>query len=283
MTRFEMPGVLKIALLLLLLASTGTANAAVTHAIGIARASAEDEIRYIEHHQYLPDGTHRIAYYDPALNLLLSKALSYEGKPQHPAVQQLDHKASDQISIVTSERSARMTGSLQPETPYTFELADDVVIDAGFDGFIRAAWAQLMTGSKQQIRMIVAGVPAMLKMTLKLDGQTDGFTRFSITPANLLLRLALPGVQLTYDNNRRLVQYKGPSNLSRQPGDSREVTINFSHHESEFASPTLLAEWLPGDNRSALAGSPDKSMACQSRPSDPLMQCERNTHPANLQ
>ena len=61
-----------ISMALLLIVSMASIAAGQQNFIGVAR-DTDSEVQYIEHHQYLDSGEHRINYYSPELTLLVQK------------------------------------------------------------------------------------------------------------------------------------------------------------------------------------------------------------------
>ena len=163
-----------------------TALANTLHSVGIARDS-EERIRYIEHHQYLDSGDHLVSYYDPEMNLLLRKELSYPGLPQQPSLRQTDPVNEVQITVSSDRGQAMMIRQTpEGEETFAFELSEQVIIDAGFDTFIRSGWDTFDTRPEQRLKLAVAGQFRLIDMEISYLGETNGLREFTITPRNWL-------------------------------------------------------------------------------------------------
>jgi len=242
-TRNPIIGFLALAAILLLSVAP-IVSGSVHHSIGIAR-DVNATVSYIEHHQYLESGHHLIRYYDNDLNLVLTKELSYPELPQHPTLQQTDLVNQTEIKIEINNTTALMTRpTSKEEGHFRFELTADVMIDAGFDAYIRANWSSFDAQPSQSFRLAIAGQRRLIQMELSLleDG-ADGAV-FSVKPRNWLLRTLIPNILLSYDAKRQLIRYQGFSNL-KQPGRKRNVVISFDHYDSARPLSMPLTEWLP--------------------------------------
>ncbi len=244
--RLLRPGV-AIALSLTLLALNATAT--VKHSIGIAR-NADETVRYIEHHQYLQDGRHEVRYYDADNQLVLFKEIRYPELPQHPIISQADFLRAMTTTVEQDKDTATITRSSPDDAEsFSFELNDDIIIEAGFDAYVRANFQQLQRQRTAAFKFAVPGQTRLLGMKLTYIGREENLFRFTIEPKNWVVRLLVSGIDLYYDGDAKLVRYQGFSNLKPPAGESREVQIDFRHYESEQSLDSPLAEWLPGAQR----------------------------------
>ena len=222
----------------------GTAYGSVQHSVGIARGG-DSSVSYIEHHQYFESGEHVIRFYDSDLRLLLTKELSYPDLPQHPTLMQTDTLRQTEVTIAIDQTTAVMTKLSTKETDvFQFELTEDVIIDAGFDAYIRENWRSFQTQPVQHFQFAIAGQSRLIQMQImKVDSDAEGAS-FTITPRNWLVRMVLPTTSLSYNATRQLTRYEGFSNLKRS-GESRNVEISFEHYQMETPLTMPLVEWLP--------------------------------------
>ncbi len=222
-------------------------GASVTHTIGVARDQDDQEIRYIEHHQYLADGQHRVRYFSPEYELLAEKVMFYPGLPQHPTLTQSDFVTDTQITIALQDEIAEMikTNSDEETSSFRFALADNIVIDAGFDTYIRANWEAFADSPKQRVKFAVAGQPRLLEMEIRRQPGQNGQTTYTVRPTNWLVRVLLPEIKLAYTEDRQLLRYEGFSNLKPGPGEGRHVVIEFDHYELDSALSKPLPDWIP--------------------------------------
>lgn len=184
--------------------------ASVRHTIGIARDTNDNSVRYIEHHQYSENGQHEVRYFGPGQNVLLEKLMAYEGLPQHPRIEQTDFVSDTSISVsYDTDQAMMVTSSGEESEEFTFELTPDIVIDAGFDAYIRENWASFTNDKPRAVTFAIAGQNRLLPMKIRRTAFDESGASFSVIPANWLVRLILPEIQLSYDADRQLSRYEG--------------------------------------------------------------------------
>lgn len=90
------------------------------------------------------------------------------------------------------------------------EVTDPVVAGPSLHGFILQHWDTLAQGSTIPVRMIVIARKTTFGFDIRQLAQGDGRTAFSVTPSNLLLRLALAPLTVTFDSTtRNVLRYEG--------------------------------------------------------------------------
>lgn len=239
--------VLRYVLTIAVILAAKTVSADVRHTIGIARDTNDQSLRYIEHHQYLDSGTHLVRYFTSDLELMVSKGIHYPGLPQHPEIVQRDYVNDINITFAQLDRVGTMTRQAASENrEFSFRLQDNIIIDAGFDAFIRANWDSLVNGADEKFKLAVAGQPRLLSVRISPEPLTAESATFIVKPTNWLIRLLVPEVRLTYSPSRELLRYEGFSNLKPDPGQSRTVLIDFSHYALDSSLDEPLPEWLAG-------------------------------------
>ena len=216
----------------------------VNHSIGIARNTDDQTIRYIEHHQYFEDGTHLVRYFDNDRQLILEKDLSYPGLPQHPVIVQRDIRAAAITTVSQDPLGQLATITRSDAASFSFELSEDIIIDAGFDRYIQKNWDQFKQNPTQSVRFAVPGQSRLLKMKVTRVGLIDGQTHFTIKPENWLVRLLLPQISLVYSEDLKLKRYQGFSNLKPTEDESREVIITFRQYNTDRAMDRFPGEWM---------------------------------------
>jgi hypothetical protein len=225
---------LAFALLAMLTALEATASN--RNLIGVARNS-EAQVQYIEHHQYFDSGDHWIDYYSPDLTLIVEKKLRYPGLAHHPDIVQLDLINDISISIKSATDTLLINREQANKTDrWDFKLTPDVVVDAGFDGYIRNAWETLSPGETRTLDFAVAGQRRLIKMRLSDKGYEDGHRVFVLEPNNWLVRMIVPQIRLEYTQARQLSRYEGLSNIrSKKGADPVNVDIRFQQWEGQLS------------------------------------------------
>jgi len=233
-------------LLLLLALVSPVSSANVLHSIGIARDFSDSTIRYVEHHQYLASGDHRVTYFDLDGEVMATKVMTYPGLPQHPEISQSDFTRNIEVKTFTANQTLTMirNASGQLKT-HDFPMDESIIVDAGFDYFLRNNWQTFVEDVPRSYRFAIAGQERLLDVKIRKQHVSPIETVFTITPANLFIRMLMPEIRLLYNQDRRLITYEGLTNLNLANGLSRHVSVEFSHYfgPSELARP--LAQWIP--------------------------------------
>lgn len=126
------------------------------------------------------------------------------------------------------------------------DLPPDAVIDAGFDAAVRQHWPALMRGERVTLPFLAPGrqrfYPVQLRRSGALRWQGVGAQAIAVSLDAWYGGLA-PRLALVYaDADRRLLEFRGISNLRDARGAYPEVVVRFAGAPSE-RSP---AEWQQG-------------------------------------
>lgn len=110
-------------------------------------------------------------------------------------------------------------------------LPAEAVIDAGFDAAVRRHWATLVAGTPVSLPFLVPGRQRFYPVQV----QYRGATRWQGLPAHAIevkldtwFGAVAPRLSLVYaDADRRLLEFRGTSNLRDARGDYPQVTVRF--------------------------------------------------------
>lgn len=125
-----------------------------------------------------------------------------------------------------------------PEKEAALEVPAGLVIDSGFDEFIRAHWELLMTGRAISMQFLVPSRLSGLGFQIqRLRGGQDGAAtevfRLRISGA---LGWVFPGIDVSYSSSEHLlVRYEGLSDLRSQSGDNLRTKIVFRPEDRRAA------------------------------------------------
>jgi hypothetical protein len=232
-------------------------------ALAIATGEARDRdgnLLYVEHHRL--DGTrHEIEYRDADGELFATNSLDYRYGDTHPAYRQHLFAGREPEAGGSQYRTQRQRqrqegarwqqGALvlfhsegDREREKRVDVRQPLVLSSGFDRFVRGHWEALQRGDQLRFHF---GVPARLSVVeLRLlpvpsDEVPAGGLALRAEAASRLLRLVSSPIELLYDGDRRLLRYRGVSNLPF--GESApwvEITYRYDK-PSDAARPGLVA------------------------------------------
>ena len=108
-----------------------------------------------------------------------------------------------------------------------------MVIDAGFDYFIRENWQDLLASKQLKFYFLAPVRQSLVKLRMQqkpCSYGSDTHVCFSINPANWIVRLLLDPIELGYDRHtQQLSRYRGLANISDADGNGFRVDIHYSY------------------------------------------------------
>ncbi|MFT5502706.1 MAG: hypothetical protein ACI845_000277 [Gammaproteobacteria bacterium] len=225
-----------ILFLLVSIPSIGTSKPSINIDVqGRAFDLDSGELVYQEFHCIDLDNKQRIVeYYDDTNKKILSKWLDYKGGLSTPSMIQIDAVLEETVAMSLVGNSVNMfSDDISESLSIKVDTRVPLVIDAGFDNFIRDYWAELIEG-----RTIVFQFPVVARKSIfnfevkasncRYDNQQDQC--FSMEPASWLLSALLDPIELGYDkNSRQLNRYRGLSNVEDRNGSGYEVDIHYEY------------------------------------------------------
>lgn len=110
------------------------------------------------------------------------------------------------------------------------QLGPDVVVDAGFDSFVRGRWDQLVAGGLVRTTFLLPAffeaVPVVIRRADDVEAEPSTLT-FTIE-LDRWYRFAVPVLSLTYDRaSRRLRQFHGPVTIRDARGGRQRLRVEF--------------------------------------------------------
>jgi hypothetical protein len=226
---------MKYKLIVLLMLSANGFCAENWSVVGDAYDRDDRQLLYREYHYYSDDGLdHRVEYKDPQGKLLAEKAVDYRSGPMTPSFKQQSWLYPETLAVSLQARQLLIQyKSGDSESTQAVKRQQPLVVDAGFDNYIREHWGQLLTGKVQEFYF-----PAVTRLSLvtlqvkasRCSYPTESDSCFMINSASWLIRLLLAPIELGYDTDtRRLSRFRGLANLSDEQGRGLEVDINYQY------------------------------------------------------
>lgn len=155
-----------------------------------------------------------VEYRDPQGELISRKALDYTQGPHVPrvAIEDFRHGRTEAL-----ERKPQ----------------ESLVVDAGFDNFVRSRWQQLSTGERVTFQFLVVGAkkPYNMKAQRNDDADCEPHTLcLTVEIDSWLLGLVAPAIELVYDREaRQLLRFVGTSNIRSTDDKTQQVDIAYRY------------------------------------------------------
>lgn len=215
-----------------------TAAHADRRLVGEARDPESDALIYREEHllretQDVPR-ERLVLYRCPNGELFARKRVSYGDTPTTPTFALEDGRFGYREGL--RRDGERLTAYVKrdqerPETQGEIAAAESLVVDAGFDEFVRARWDALQRGDGLPISFLVPSRQRTYTFRLKRLGaeQIEGAaaTRLRLSLGGVL-GWFLPHIDVSYrDRDRRLMRFEGLTNIRIDPEDTYVARIEF--------------------------------------------------------
>ncbi len=141
--------------------------------------------------------------------------------------------------VVTGGRHLRYTLNRGGEvSSATEDVSDPVVAGPSLHGFILTHWEALAAGQTIRVRMIVLAKKESYAFTIRRAEAGPGRTAFSITPASLLVRLAVDPLRVEFDTtSRHVLRYQGRvPPLQRENGKLKtlDADVAYTQHAANY-------------------------------------------------
>jgi hypothetical protein len=193
---------------------------------------------YHEYHCIDEKGKQQVVeYYDVSGQKILSKWLDYERGLLTPSMIQINELSEEIVAMSRLENSVNMfSNNFSKSTALNIDTDLALVMDAGFDNFIRDYWGELVAGRTITLQFPVIARQSIFNFEVKAssckyDSQQDQC--FSMEPANWFLSALVDPIELGYDSaSQRLHRYRGLSNVEDRNGNGYEVDIHYQYQTS---------------------------------------------------
>lgn len=218
--------------------------------IGEAYSLENKALLYRELHYYSDDkNDHVVVYVDENNNEIVKKTIDYRASYSAPAFKQVDKRNNEILAVEWVDEQLKI--AYQPK--FKDELKEAVikpeyplVIDAGFDYFVREYWNELLAGERIKFKYVAPTRLTLVGLTIQsktcstdfiddsIKGEEnknlDQYSCFQIKASQWLIGLFLKPINLMYSTNeQRLYRFRGLANINDEKGDGLEVDIRYSY------------------------------------------------------
>ncbi|MBJ7538017.1 hypothetical protein [Marinomonas transparens] len=205
--------------------------------VGSAYSVKTGELLYRETHQSLSPMEHTVEYSEPDGQVFGHKKIDWSRSLITPDFSQINGRNGEQIVVeqVGDQFKIEYQENLKSKwVTGTEDLVPGMVVDAGFDGFIKKYWAALDSNTQMDIEYLVPTQQATfsfyVKKTVCLDGTVQGATCFALIPASWVVRLAVDPITVAYDSNtHQLLRFTGRANICDIKGKYQNVDILYHY------------------------------------------------------
>lgn len=208
----------------------------------VGKASDSGSLVYEEHHTvagtcnrgiWQPD-THSVDYREPDTGrTFATKQLDYQHSPLRPEMT-FQQPAFDESLIV--KQADDDTLAIRWQTPsgkteaFNVSFNDSVVVDAGFDNFVRRNWDAVVSGRSVNFRFLgpTRGEHYGFVMEEASTNRTDAAHIVRIRPSGMIARFLVDPIILGYNESGALTDYIGLSNIRKSEDGNYTVHIRYN-------------------------------------------------------
>lgn len=208
-------------------------------AIGEARNPDNGSLVYLEYHyEHADKVSASVDYIRPSKVPIAKKTLNFTRSTIAPSFQIKDLRFEQTLEARWQGKGlmlGRSGGAKQQSRTLKTNNKELVVVDAGFDQFIREHWTQLSQDDTISFQFAVPVRLSTVKLKARQHSCSKGMTDrkcFIIKASNPLIGLVLPPIELEYSlNERKLLSFKGLSNLDSDQRGGQQVHISYRYVE----------------------------------------------------
>ena len=248
---------LPVLLIVVIAIEEGEASQTDVHVVGEAFGLKNAEFMYLETHckrQHKMDG--EVFYQRQDGSLIARKLLDFRSGKLTPSFVQHNIQANEKISISYDQTEVSMSvisngkEQLDKKIPIAKGASLPIVIDAGFDTFIRDNWDKLDSGETRWFLFPLASRSRLISLRVRpatCSYETEADRCFKLEPSNWLFRMLAAPIELGYDASKvRLTRYRGLSNINDENGDGMVVDIRYSYEDKPGLACSVGTHSLTG-------------------------------------
>ncbi|MCB5162552.1 hypothetical protein [Marinomonas algarum] len=213
------------------------AEASFSNIVGTAYSVKTGALLYRETHQPLTNDRYNVEYSEPDGQIFGQKRLDFSTSKVTPSFTQRNDRNGEFIEI--SQRVGNINVVYQENSEAgqdkkALKREEGMVIDAGFDGFVKQYWAPLTSGKKLDVAYLVPSKQATFDFRVSqadcVDSTAEGAQCFSLTPVSWLVKMAVDPIIVAYDpTNKRLLRFTGRANICDANGKYENVDIQYRY------------------------------------------------------
>ena len=210
--------------------------------IGEARDLESDEFLYRE--VYCANGNPEemeVIYRNVEDRVIARKLLDYSSGPTTPSFVQQNFYSSEiiEVDLKAGKVTMAVLDAVKAEPKKVISTQTDgtlpVVIDAGFDEYIRSNWDSLLAGEKQTFLFPFAERDKLIELRIKKAACSypgENHQCFKLELSNWFIRMLVSPIELGYDPElQRLMRYRGLSNIGDGKGNGSVVDIRYDYQQ----------------------------------------------------
>lgn len=227
-----------------------------TYVVGNAYELDGSDLLYTETHCKINNRASEVFYQSSDGKLIAHKALDYQSGSYTPSFVQHNLQSNEKVQVSFDEQSVLMSikGANDKEQQDKHSITDisskPVVIDAGFDQFVRRNWDELVAGKSMQFQFPLASRSTMISLQIAPSScqyETETDQCFTLEASSWFFRMLSSPIELGYDAKLvRLNRFRGLSNINDENGNGLIVDIKYRYPETVGEACQIDKSFLKG-------------------------------------
>lgn len=205
--------------------------------VGSAYSLKTGSLLYRESHQKINDVLHEVEYSEPDGKVFGRKSIDFSQSLVAPSFSQINERNGEEIYV--RQEGNDLTVSYKGNTTYKQEserlkVDAGMIIDAGFDGFIKQYWSVLASGKKLDVDYLVPSEQTTFSFRFSrascIAGTKSDAACFSLSPISWVVKLAVDPIIVAYDaTEKKLLRFTGRANIANAAGKYESVDIQYRY------------------------------------------------------
>lgn len=226
-----------ITFLVFLCSSFSVAETSFSKIVGSAYSVETGALLYRETHQRISDDLYKVEYSEPDGRIFANKTIDLSKSRITPSFSQLNERNGEKIDVTQTGNQLQVSyqeNSAAKVEKKSVKLAAGMVVDAGFDAFVKQYWDTLISGKEMDIEYLVPSKQSTFSFRFSqvtcVDGTKKGAMCFALKPVSWFVRLAVDPIVVAYDpSEKRLLRFTGRANICDEQGKYQTVDIQYHY------------------------------------------------------
>lgn len=205
--------------------------------VGSAYSVETGTLLYRETHQKISDDIYKVEYSEPDGRAFANKTIDLSKSRITPSFSQLNERNGEKIDVTQTgdqlQISYRENSTAKVEKE-SVKLSAGMVVDAGFDAFVKQYWDTLVTGKEMDIEYLVPSKQSTFSFRFSqitcVEGTEEGAMCFALKPVSWFVKMAVDPIVVAYDPaDKRLLRFTGRANICDEQGKYQTVDIQYHY------------------------------------------------------
>lgn len=204
---------------------------------GVAKDMETQELIYREIHKEIYDEKEHIITQTNFVNaknqLIAKRTLDFSKSKTQPHYTLNDYRMG--LKEEVSNQNGNFTivyqeNSQAPLIRKEIKVPEPAIVDGGFNFFVKQKWALLLNGGTAHFNYVSTERQAYYRFQISISeiNENKGTVIIKMEPVNYFLRVLLDPILITYNREtRRIIDYKGISNIKNKDGDNHIAVLNY--------------------------------------------------------